>query len=326
MSIDPITRQEQFLSAVATGNTANIKPITREEMFLAKAGGQNVTTPEPITRREKLLQGIIDNGGGGGGTTDDFFEQYMARSFTEFESDTSYPIRYGMFRSQSRLVRVSFPNTPAVENEAFRFCAKLEEADLPKAEYFDAYAFASCGKLKRLNVPSLRILRGNTFNQCVSLEDFPYFGNLEEVGGYEFRQCPIKQKVWDFENLVKIAAQNPFVEASAEVIIFRKAINNGLDKSFHGVPNLRVVELYKSFQIGRYAFQNSPNFEALLLRDTDNMFGISNVDVLTSNTNFYVYVPASMLDSYKAESNWSAHPERIRAIEDYPDITGGVYE
>lgn len=254
-----------------------------------------------------------ESGGGGGGTTDDFFEKYMARSFTEFESDTSYAIRFGMFRSQSRLVRVSFPNTPAVENEAFRFDANLEEADLPKAEHFDAYAFASCVKLKRLNVPSLRITRGNTLNQCTSLEDFPYFGNLEEIGGYEFRQCPIKQKVWDFENLVKIAAQYPFSEASAEVVIFRKAVSQ-MDRTFHGMPYLRVVELYKAFQIGRYAFQNSPNFEALLLRDTDNMFGISNVDVLTSNTNFYAYVHDSMLDRYKAASNWSAYPERIRPL------------
>lgn len=257
---------------------------------------------------------------------DDFFEKYMARSFVTFESDTEYPIRYGMFRNCKELISVDCPNVPLVEHEAFRFASKLQEVILPSVTQLDPYAFASCTKLETLNLPSIKLLRGNTLNQCTALEDFPYFGNLQEIGGYEFRQCPIKQKVWDFENLVKIAAQYPLSEASAEVIIFRKAINDRLDRSFHGMPNLRVVELYKAFQIGRYAFQNSPNFEALILRDTDNIFGISNIDVLTSNTNFYAYVPASMLDSYKAASNWSAHPERIRAIEDYPEITGGVYE
>lgn len=67
MANEPITRQEQLLNAVATGEAANIEPITREEMFLAKLGGADVNTPTPITRKEQFLQMIVDNGTGGGG-------------------------------------------------------------------------------------------------------------------------------------------------------------------------------------------------------------------------------------------------------------------
>lgn len=268
---------------------------------------------------------IVVSATGGGGGTDEFFEKYMARSFTEFESDTTYPIRYGMFRTNRQLVRVSFPNSTVVEDEAFRFDGSLEEVELPKAEHFYSYAFAGCAKLKRLNVPSLRIMRGYTLNQCTALEDFPYFGNLEEINGYEFRQCPIKQKVWDFESLTKIGAQYPFSEASAEVVIFRKSFTLP-DRTFFNMANLKVVDLHKASRIGRYAFQNSPNFETLILRDTESIFDAANQDVLTTNTNYYVYVPAALLDTYKAASNWSVAPERFRAIEDYPDITGGIYD
>lgn len=295
-----------------------------------KSGGGENVKPEVTAQKDiitELREAVAGKGLGGdydlgyadgyvdGKDSNEFFEQYMAHSFIEFESNTTYPIRYGMFRAQSRLVRVSFPNTPGVENEAFRFDAALEDVDLPKAVQFDAYAFASCGKLRRLNAPSLRIMRGNTLNQCIALEDFPYFGNLEEIGGYEFRQCPIKQKVWDFENLTKIGAQYAFSEASAEVIILRKAINAGMDRSFHGAKNLRVVDLHDAFQIGRYAFQNCPNMEALILRDAENVFALKNVDVLESNTNYYAYVHASMLEKYKAYTNWSAHPNRIRTLD-----------
>ena len=40
--------------------------------------------------------------------------------------------------------------------------------------------------------------------------------------------------------------------------------------------------------------------------------------------NGYIYVPAALVDSYKQETNWTLYAEQIRAIEDYPDITGGA--
>jgi hypothetical protein len=36
----------------------------------------------------------------------------------------------------------------------------------------------------------------------------------------------------------------------------------------------------------------------------------------------YIYVPAALVDTYKADSNWSVYENQIRAIEDYPDICG----
>lgn len=37
----------------------------------------------------------------------------------------------------------------------------------------------------------------------------------------------------------------------------------------------------------------------------------------------YVYVPSALVNSYKSATNWSTYANQIRAIEDYPDITGG---
>ena len=36
----------------------------------------------------------------------------------------------------------------------------------------------------------------------------------------------------------------------------------------------------------------------------------------------YIYVPSALVDSYKSATNWSTYADQIRAIEDYPDITG----
>ena len=44
--------------------------------------------------------------------------------------------------------------------------------------------------------------------------------------------------------------------------------------------------------------------------------------VIASGTG-YVYVPSALVNSYKSATNWSTYADQIRAIEDYPDITGG---
>jgi hypothetical protein len=60
----------------------------------------------------------------------------------------------------------------------------------------------------------------------------------------------------------------------------------------------------------------SPNVATL---ENTNVF---NSTPIKSGTG-YIYVPRSRVDSYKAASNWSTYAAQIRAIEDYPDITGG---
>jgi hypothetical protein len=65
----------------------------------------------------------------------------------------------------------------------------------------------------------------------------------------------------------------------------------------------------------------------LILRNTGevcslgtNAFDSSGV----TNGTGYIYVPRALVDSYKADTNWSTYASQIRAIEDYPEIPGMV--
>lgn len=51
---------------------SDLEPITRREQFLAAIAGEDVTPPDPITREEVYLQAILNNGGGGGGGTTNY--------------------------------------------------------------------------------------------------------------------------------------------------------------------------------------------------------------------------------------------------------------
>lgn len=114
---------------------------------------------------------------------------------------------------------------------------------------------------------------------------------------------------------------------------------------------MRTVTEYKEnriSKIGRYAFYNStalavvdvPNvtsieatslygcsaLTALILRSA-TVCTMANTNALTNSAiakgTGYIYVPRSLVDSYKSQTNFSTYAAQIRAIEDYPDITGG---
>lgn len=66
---EPITRRELYLCGICDGSTAGLPdPATREEIFLlAAAAGSTEGLPEPVTREEHFLRAIAEGGGGAGG-------------------------------------------------------------------------------------------------------------------------------------------------------------------------------------------------------------------------------------------------------------------
>lgn len=67
--------------------------------------------------------------------------------------------------------------------------------------------------------------------------------------------------------------------------------------------------------------------ETLILR-SEKTTGLQSKNAL-ANTPIasgtgYIYVPKSLVEQYKVATNWSVYAAQIRAIEDYPEITGGA--
>ena len=45
--------------------------------------------------------------------------------------------------------------------------------------------------------------------------------------------------------------------------------------------------------------------------------------LIGKNQDSGIYVPRALVNEYKNATNWTVYADYIRAIEDYPDITGG---
>ena len=98
--------------------------------------------------------------------------------------------------------------------------------------------------------------------------------------------------------------------------------------SFYSCNSLTTVDFPVATSIGSYAFRDCSSLTTLILRNPDVVCTLSNTNAFTSTPiasgTGYIYVPSALVDSYKAETNWSTFADQIRAIEDYPDITGGA--
>ena len=95
--------------------------------------------------------------------------------------------------------------------------------------------------------------------------------------------------------------------------------------AFLGCSALTTADFPVATSIGSSAFYKCSALTTLILR-SGTMATLNNtyafVDTPIASRTGYIYVPAALVDSYKAASNWSTYANQIRAIEDYPEICG----
>ena len=95
--------------------------------------------------------------------------------------------------------------------------------------------------------------------------------------------------------------------------------------AFYLCGNLVVADLPEVTSIDDSAFRECALTTLILRSETVASLGKTsafNSTPIASGTG-YIYVPAALVDSYKTATNWSTYANQFRAIEDYPEITGG---
>lgn len=96
--------------------------------------------------------------------------------------------------------------------------------------------------------------------------------------------------------------------------------------AFNRCRALLTADFSALTNIATSAFNGSSKFVTLILRNTSGVCGLEDVSALASTPiasgEGYIYVPSILVDEYKVATNWSTYADQIRAIEDYPAITG----
>lgn len=147
---------------------------------------------------------------------------------------------------------------------------------------------------------------------------------VTSVGRYFFYSQSNLKSV-DLPNVTSIGLYS--FQAAGLLSVTLPKLTSVAASAFVGCTSLVTADFHALTKIDILAFKNSSKFTSLILRNTSRVCTLSNVNAFTSTPiasgTGYIYVPRSLVDSYKAATNWSTYAAQIRAIEDYPDITGG---
>jgi hypothetical protein len=146
-------------------------------------------------------------------------------------------------------------------------------------------AFYNCTSLESVNLPNVTTVDADAFRGCISLKSVN-LPNATTLTQWCFIGCESLELI-DFPKLTQIANTNGGTFSDCKKLTTVILRSNTLCK----VQSSSISSV----------FSNTP----------------------IANGTGYVYVPKTLVDSYKSDSTWSTYKNQFRAIEDYPEICGG---
>ena len=175
-----------------------------------------------------------------------------------------------------------------------------------------AYAFTNCGKLKTIDTPNVTTM-GIYACQSTGIVNAE-FPNLVDAGNFCF-------------------ANNVDLES-----VHLPSLQKGGNYLFSVSRVLKRIDILSVGTVGTSCFNACYVLTTLIMRST-TLIPLTNINVFanchhingTKNSSYnpqglkdgYIYVPKALVEEYKVATNWSTLASQFRAIEDYPDVTGG---
>lgn len=208
---------------------------------------------------------------------DAVIDSIIKRTIQEYNDDTVTKVRQNAFNRCKVLQSVDLPNVTKVETNAFLECTTLASANLPKAEYLQSSAFSKCSALVTVNAPLVTRVYGDVFRGCTSLTEL----------------CLPKATRLD-------------------------------SNSLRGCSALVSADFQELTRIDDYTFPGCSSLKALMLRGSTvvtlagpNGFSCQGEISLIASGAGHIYVPAALIDSYKAANNWSTYTNQFRKLEEW---------
>ena len=225
-----------------------------------------------------------------GGNLDDFIERKISG---EYINNTISSIGWYAFGYCESLTSVSCNNVTSIGSEAFYGCKKLANASFPNATLIGTAAFRSCSSLHTADFPKVTTISNNGFTACVNLQTLS-FPELLTLSG-------------SFSGCTNIR------------YIYMPKLKSIPGYAFSGATSLSTAFFNATSNIGADAFRNCKSLMSLYLLSTSvatlnggGAFASTPMSASSYTGTFgSIFVPSSLVASYKAATTWSAYADRI---------------
>ena len=190
----------------------------------------------------------------------------------------------------------SFPGCTTIGNGIFYYNRGIKEVYFPQCSYVGSYEFCGCGNLTSISFPICTIINDHAFYVCTSLSNIN-FPNCTSIGNQAFYVCTSLSNI-NFPNCTSIGNQAFYLCSALTVVSFPNCTSIG-NYAFRYCKNLSSFYFMGSSipYIGTYTFN-----------DTTLTFS-SYLDYYGS-----IYVPTSLLASYKTAQYWSQYSARMVGV------------
>ena len=219
------------------------------------------------------------------------------------------------------LTSISFPACQTVSTTAFFQCSQLTTANLPNCTVVSSGAFSQCYNLSNINIPKCTTLGNYAFVQCSNLSEMS-LSQCSIIGMYAFASC-INLSMVSFPLCTAILT-SVFNYCSALTNVTLPLCNEIGSFAFYSCIALSTISLPSCTKLYNAAFQRCANLLSVYLMgssyvtlDNTNIFSytpISNSTASTNGVNGSIYVPSSMLSTYKTMTNWATYASRFVGI------------
>lgn len=253
------------------------------------------------------------NGSSSGGGDTSAEDGLITRTLTTYTNDRVTTIGAEAFANCKNLSYVSLPNITSVGAAAFLNCAKLISINCPSVTYIGISAFDQCVQLSSINFPKVTRLMSNAFSCCIRLAvaDFPL---VSTISTGVFYSCTSLTTA-NFPNASNIytsaflGCRNLF---STNFPIVQKVYSS----AFYECSSLTTISFPKLSSIGRYAFRYCNNLTTIYI--TNSVVCLLEASNAFSGAGIWsnkgsIFVPSSLVASYKTATNWVFFSNRIFA-------------
>lgn len=151
------------------------------------------------------------------------------------------------------------------------------------------------------------------------------FPAVTSVGAYTFRECTELNSV----NLPVATTIAPgcFYDCTALSNIELPVAKTVQATTYYNCTALERVDFPAVKSIDSSAFARCSALTCAIFRATTKVVTLGSTSAFTktpiASGTGYIYVPSTLVAAYKNATNWATYANQIRAIEDYPSITGG---
>lgn len=219
------------------------------------------------------------------------FAFYSYTSLTSVSFPNCISIGLGAFLGCFSLPSVSFPNCTYIGSSAFYNCSKLVSVSFPNCTYIGSAAFYRCSALTSVSFLNCTYIGSNAFAGCTSLTSVN-FPSCTTISYYAFRSC---------SNLTSVNFPNCSMIGSC---------------AFSSCNKLTSADFPNCTIIGSSAFIGCSKLITIyLMHSSICKLSGSNAFSKTSiwSDKGSIFVPASLVSSYKKATNWAFFSNRIFA-------------